>query len=148
MAFADGVLRLVRIGSGFAGAEAAEVEPEEAPTPDFALVDATVAPAVVVPQAVESVDSASGQAAGVESAEGQPDAASILPASPGMADIQAAISMIEAGLAQRIVLAGFPSWPGLLWQAYELAAAANVQILPTVVTPSGRVDIVIERVAQ
>jgi len=40
------------------------------------------------------------------------------------------------------VLTGFPSWPGLLWQAYKLAEAANVVILPTVVRPGGRVDIV------
>lgn len=44
------------------------------------------------------------------------------------------------------MLTGFPSWPGLLWQAYQLAEAANVVILPTVVRPGGRVDIVIERV--
>jgi hypothetical protein len=43
------------------------------------------------------------------------------------------------------VLTGFPSWPGLLWQAYKLAEAANVVILPTVVRPGGRVDIVITR---
>jgi hypothetical protein len=72
-----------------------------------------------------------------------------LPATgPGVADIQAAVIMVERGLADRIVLAGFPSWPGLLWQAYQLAEAANLQILPTIVHPGGTVDIVIERVAE
>jgi hypothetical protein len=64
---------------------------------------------------------------------------------PGFPDIEAAVALVEAGLATRIVLTGFPSWPGLLWQAYQLAEAAGVQILPTVVRPGGKVDIVITR---
>lgn len=64
---------------------------------------------------------------------------------PGFSDIEAAVALVEAGLATRVVLTGFPSWPGLLWQAYKLAEAANVVILPTVVRPGGRVDIVITR---
>jgi hypothetical protein len=64
---------------------------------------------------------------------------------PGFCDIEAAVALVEAGLATRVVLTGFPSWPGLLWQAYKLAEAANVVILPTVVRPGGRVDIVITR---
>jgi hypothetical protein len=43
------------------------------------------------------------------------------------------------------VLAGFPSWPGLLWRAYQLADATGVLILPTVVRSGGRVDIAITR---
>lgn len=64
---------------------------------------------------------------------------------PGFPDIEAAVALVEAGLATRVVLTGFPSWPGLLWQAYQLAEAADVLILPTVVRPGGRVDIVIAR---
>ena len=55
------------------------------------------------------------------------------------------MGLVSAGLATRVVLAGFPSWPGLLWRAYQLAEDAGVLILPTVVRPGGRVDIVIAR---
>ena len=64
---------------------------------------------------------------------------------PGLGDLEAAVGLVSAGLATRVVLAGFPSWPGLLWHAYQLAESANVLILPTVVSPGGRVDIVITR---
>ena len=64
---------------------------------------------------------------------------------PGLGDLEAAVGLVSAGLATRVVLAGFPSWPGLLWHAYQLAESANVLILPTVVRPGGRVDIVITR---
>jgi hypothetical protein len=64
---------------------------------------------------------------------------------PGLADLEAAVAMVEAGVASRVVLSGFPSWPGLLWRAYQLADTAGVLILPTVVRPGGKVDIVITR---
>jgi hypothetical protein len=64
---------------------------------------------------------------------------------PGLGDLEAAVALITAGLANRVVLSGFPSWPGLLWRAYQLAETTGVQILPTVVRPGGRVDIVITR---
>jgi hypothetical protein len=64
---------------------------------------------------------------------------------PGLPDLEAAVAMVEAGVASRVVLSGFPSWPGLLWRAYQLADATGVLILPTVVRPGGRVDIVITR---
>ena len=64
---------------------------------------------------------------------------------PGLGDLEAAVGLVSAGLATRVVLTGFPSWPGLLWHAYRLADAADVLILPTVVRPGGRVDIVITR---
>jgi hypothetical protein len=64
---------------------------------------------------------------------------------PGLGDLEAAVGLVSAGLATRVVLAGFPSWPGLLWHAYRLAESADVLILPTVVRPGGRVDIVITR---
>ncbi len=63
----------------------------------------------------------------------------------GFADIEAAVGLVETGIATRVVLANFPSWPGLLWRAYELAQETDVQILPTVVRPGGKVDIVIAR---
>lgn len=64
---------------------------------------------------------------------------------PGLADLEAAVGLVSAGLATRVVLAGFPSWPGLLWRAYQLADDTGVLILPTVVRPGGKVDIVITR---
>jgi len=64
---------------------------------------------------------------------------------PALGDLEAAVGLVSAGLATRAVLTGFPSWPGLLWHAYRLAESANVLILPTVVRPGGRVDIVITR---
>jgi hypothetical protein len=64
---------------------------------------------------------------------------------PGLADLEAAVGLVSAGLATRVVLSGFPSWPGLLWRAYQLAETTGVLILPTVVRPGGKVDIVITR---
>ncbi|MGZ6274042.1 MAG: hypothetical protein ACXWM8_07110 [Candidatus Limnocylindrales bacterium] len=64
---------------------------------------------------------------------------------PGLADLEAAVGLVSAGLATRVVLSGFPSWPGLLWRAYRLAETNGVLILPTVVRPGGKVDIVITR---
>jgi hypothetical protein len=64
---------------------------------------------------------------------------------PGFADIEAAVALVEAGLATRVVLTGFRSWPGLLWKAYQAVESTDILILPTVVHPGGRVDIVIER---
>ena len=64
---------------------------------------------------------------------------------PGLPDLEAAVGLVSSGLAKRVVLSGFPSWPGLLWRAYELADTSDVLILPTVVRPGGKVDIVITR---
>lgn len=64
---------------------------------------------------------------------------------PGLPDLEAAVSLVSSGLATRVVLSGFQSWPGLLWRAYQLADATDVLILPTVVRPGGKVDIVITR---
>jgi len=74
-----------------------------------------------------------------------PDAESEPEPERGLGDLEAAVGLVSAGLATRVVLTGFPSWPGLLWHAYRLAEAADVLILPTVVRPGGRVDIVITR---
>ncbi len=64
---------------------------------------------------------------------------------PGLADLEAAVGLVSAGLATRVILSGFPSWPGLLWRAYQLAETTDVLILPTVVRPGGKVDIVVTR---
>jgi hypothetical protein len=69
---------------------------------------------------------------------------------PGLGDLEAAVALVAGGLATRVVLAGFQSWPGLLWRAYQLAETEGVLILPTlargsVVRPGGKVDIVITR---
>ena len=63
----------------------------------------------------------------------------------GFADIEAAVELVASGISPRVVLSSFPAWPGLLWRAYELAKEADVLILPTVVRPGGRVDIVVTR---
>ena len=64
---------------------------------------------------------------------------------PGLADLEAAVGLVSDGMAIRVVLSGFQSWPGLLWRAYQLADTTGVLILPTVVRPGGKVDIVITR---
>jgi hypothetical protein len=132
--FGEGVLRLVRAGGLFdlgtrdstvaASETLAEAESAE---PAFALA----------PEVLEDVESTSVTAAS--------EAAAAAVYKPGLADIDAAVTLIAAGLATRVVLTGFPSWPGLLWEAYKLADASGVVILPSVVRPGGRVDIVIER---
>ena len=153
MTFAQGVLRLVRVGArvdlervpGPASAVLANVAAIESATsverpaeaaavePDGSLELGAQAFAV---ELFASDDLAGGQAAAMSRLE------------PGFSDIEAAVALVESGLATRVVLTGFPSWPGLLWQAYQLADASNVMILPTVVRPGGRVDIVIARDAR
>jgi hypothetical protein len=64
---------------------------------------------------------------------------------PGFADLEAAVGLVSAGIATRVILSGFHSWPGLLWRAYQLAESTDVLILPTVVRPGGKVDIVVTR---
>jgi hypothetical protein len=64
---------------------------------------------------------------------------------PGLADLEAAVGLVSAGLATRVILSGFHSWPGLLWRAYQLTDTTDVLILPTVVHPGGKVDIVVTR---
>lgn len=64
---------------------------------------------------------------------------------PSVYDLEAAVELVVAGLATRVILSGFRSWPGLLWRAHQLADESDVLIIPTVVRPGGRVDIVITR---
>jgi hypothetical protein len=82
--------------------------------------------------------------AGAEAA-GEMATATLHEFEPGLGDLEAAVGLVAAGLASRVILSGFPSWPGLLWRAYQLAETSGVLILPTVVRPGGRVDIVITR---
>ena len=137
MTFADGVLKLVRAGARI------EVRNE----PPVHAEDDDLAEAIRFAAEVLPLEFPTGR-----TTEGYPDEpapresdANLSPTEPGLADLEAAVAMVEAGVATRIVLAGFPSWPGLLWRAYQLADATHVVILPTVVRPGGLVDIVITR---
>jgi hypothetical protein len=138
--FADSVLHLVRAGARIDSPRAGRVEPADAAEPIAGFVaaapDTREAPPLADPDPDLDRD--------LDLALGSPPA----PATeyePGLADLEAAVSLVSAGLARRVVLSGFPSWPGLLWRAYELAESADLLILPTVVRPGGRVDIVITR---
>ena len=66
-------------------------------------------------------------------------------AEPGFADLEAAAALVEQGFATRVVVVNLRSFPGLLWQAYELAARTGTRILPTMVHPEGRVDLEISK---
>jgi hypothetical protein len=139
--FADGVLRLVRSGARI---ELRHEHPVHAQTDDLAadLAGAMLLAAEALPlesSAAPAADDSGNEWASYEAS------ANLVATEPGLADLEAAVAMVEAGVATRIVLAGFPSWPGLLWRAYQLADATNVVILPTVVRPGGLVDIVITR---
>ena len=103
------------------------------------LVDAMLAAPAATAGTAEELDFADTQAVSVEAAE------RLILSEPGLPDLEAAVALVSAGLAKRVVLSGFQSWPGLLWRAYQLAESAGVVILPTVVRPGGRVDIVITR---
>jgi hypothetical protein len=131
MTFAEGVLRLVRSGARIDRQPVASVSPQPVAV-DAAAVAETATGALDLLEALEA-------------AEDGAEVEDLAEFEPGFADLEAAVALVEAGLATRVVLTGFPSWPGLLWQAYQLAEAANVMILPTVVRPGGRVDIVIAR---
>jgi len=117
--FADSVLHLVLAGARIdtpAGTDAADSPEAPAEVP-------TDVPAGDIAQSAQTLDDYE----------------------PGLADLEAAVELVSAGLATRVVLSGFPSWPGLLWRAYQLAETTGVLILPTVVRPGGKVDIVITR---
>ena len=133
MVFADSVLRLVRSGARTDSASASEaIAPEY---PDDAIGGATAPPATIGLADATNFP-------GDLTAESAQD---ILPFDPGILNLEAAVELVSTGLAVRVVLSGFPSWPGLLWRAYQLAETRDVQIIPTVVRPGGKVDIVITR---
>jgi hypothetical protein len=131
--FADGVLKLVRAGARI---ELRDGAPRRAELPfrDEQLLRGEPWPGA---QPDDFADDLAGAALLVAQ---EPQFAE-----PGLADLEAAVALVEAGVATRIVLAGFPSWPGLLWRAYQLADETGVVILPTVVRPGGLVDIVVAR---
>lgn len=140
--FADSVLHLIRAGaridSWTGPRDARPIEDSSTdridPAVEGALSAAFPAPSVTLDetQPVE-LEGAADLAAGLHRLE------------PGLPDLEAAVGLVSSGLAKRVVLSGFPSWPGLLWRAYELADTSDVLILPTVVRPGGKVDIVITR---
>lgn len=121
--FAEGVMRLVRSG---------------------ARTDSASGPNAIAPEdsdyAIGGVDATRSQ--GDLTAETEQEVFSL---EPGLLNLEAAVELVSAGVAVRIVLSGFPSWPGLLWRAYQLAETRGVRIIPTVVRPGGKVDIVITR---
>jgi hypothetical protein len=129
--FADSVLHLVRAGARI-DAPADSGTREEART-DTATNFAAAASETSDVLRLEDMELALESAAAAETYE------------PGLADLEAAVGLVSAGLATRVVLSGFPSWPGLLWRAYQLADTSGLLIIPTVVRPGGRVDIVITR---
>ncbi|HEX7592075.1 MAG TPA: hypothetical protein VF375_08990 [Candidatus Limnocylindrales bacterium] len=133
MPFANSVLQLVRAGVRGQSRDSSD-EPVRA---DLAVA---AEPAVEAKEA-EPVVTAEFQAAELDTdADLEPSYYE-----PGLGDLEAAVALVAGGLANRVVLTGFPSWPGLLWRAYQLAESAGVLILPTVVRPGGKVDIVITR---
>jgi hypothetical protein len=141
--FADSVLHLVRAGARIDSWAGPDVfVPSEAPA--AALSEpAAEAPSLSEASAAGSRTSDEAQFLEIElAAEAGQDVDQY---HPGLADLEAAVGLVSAGLATRVVLAGFPSWPGLLWHAYRLADTTDVLILPTVVRPGGKVDIVITR---
>ena len=150
MTFADSVLHLVRAGARIdsaPGSRAAAL-PDVAPALSSAVAEETAQPDV------SSVPARTANEAGFLATELAAEAAAEATAEgsqqldeyqPGLGDLEAGVGLVSAGLATRVVLAGFPSWPGLLWRAYQLAESADVLIIPTVVRPGGKVDIVITR---
>lgn len=136
MTFAEGVLRLVRPG------RAIEPDREVSDTPGRTL---SAAVDVAETAEIERGIAAERGMEAIDESGADPSAGSDPLREPGFADLEAAVALVDAGLASRVVVAGFPSWPGLLWRAYRLAEEANVLILPTVVHSGGRVDIVVTR---
>jgi hypothetical protein len=141
--FADSVLHLVRAGAridpwGRSNAtdspEALAVVAAEAPAIETARSDASLARSEMLDEEELLEMELAAEAAGT-----------LHEYEPGLSDLEAAVALVSAGLASRVVLSGFPSWPGLLWRAYQLADTDDVLILPTVVRPGGKVDIVITR---
>jgi hypothetical protein len=137
MTFSEGVLRLVR---GSFWQPESDLEPET----DLQVIEAS--PIEAEPGLFASDIAASAEA--IDPAEATvPDALDAEQPShePGFSDIEAAVALVNAGLARRVVLSNFPSWPGLLWRAYQLAEETDVTVMPTVVRPGGRVDIVVAK---
>lgn len=145
MTFADSVMNLVRSGAridssprprSFSPPAVPSAVPAEHLVAGEGLSEASSLPVEELGETIrQEIEAAAEAAAGA--------AEDLRLQEPGLPDLEAAVALVSAGLATRVVLSGFASWPGLLWRAYELADAADVQILPTVVRPGGKVDIVI-----
>ena len=136
MTFADSVLHLVRAGARIDSRSASDApdSPESPAAAEAGVLAEAVAVADAAPEeGVLEVELAAQAAEADHQFE------------PGLGDLEAAVGLVSSGLATRVVLSGFQSWPGLLWRAYQLAGEAGVLILPTVVRPGGKVDIVITR---
>jgi hypothetical protein len=138
--FADSVLHLVRAGARIDTAPDSDVR-QHART-DVAAEAVALAPETSEAPQLDDVELALGSA---PLDQGDQPGPAVSEYEPGLADLEAAVGLVSAGLATRVVLSGFPSWPGLLWRAYQLADASGLLIIPTVVRPGGKVDIVITR---
>ena len=149
MTFAESVLHLVRAGAridAWADSDAADSTPSlvvVAAEPAAPIADSGVVQAVATQSDVSAEAMADAGRLEADTAACAGEAAHQY--EPGLADLEAAVGLVAAGLATRVILSGFPSWPGLLWRAYQLADTTDVLILPTVVRPGGKVDIVITR---
>lgn len=135
--FADSVLHLVRAGARI-DSQARSDAVDSSRSHDAGTAQAA---ALAAPDTTDAVDEAEILDIELAAAAGE----ALHEYEPGLADLEAAVGLVSAGLASRVILSGFQSWPGLLWRAYKLADTTGVLILPTVVRPGGRVDIVITR---
>lgn len=134
MTFADSVIQVVRSRARIDSARRSDA----IAAPEDSAADSALAAALPVP--ADLVDeTGSLEALAAETAQ------DMRRFEPGLPDLEAAVGLVSTGLANRVVLSGFPSWPSMLGRAYELADDSDVQILPTVVGPGGKVDIVITR---
>jgi len=140
--FADSVIQVVRSRARIDSASRSDAiaAPEDSAADQREIPGVGSALAVALPVPADLVDEArSLEALAAETAQ------DMRRFEPGLPDLEAAVGLVSTGLANRVVLSGFPSWSSLLGRAYELADASGVQILPTVVGPGGKVDIVITR---
>jgi hypothetical protein len=64
-------------------------------------------------------------------------------AGPGLCDLETAVLMVASGLASRVTLCGFPPWQGAVREACRLAEESGIRVIPTLVPPDDRVDIVV-----
>jgi hypothetical protein len=144
--FADSVLHLVRAGARIESSTGSNrAHPSEDSGADetgqFAVEGALSA---AFPAPSDTLDEVQPTEL-AEAAEAAEVAGDLHRFEPGLPDLEAAVGLVSSGLAERVILSGFPSWPGLLWRAYQLADTADVLILPTVVRPGGKVDIVVTK---
>lgn len=140
MTFADSVLHLVRSGArieAWSGSDASDSSPAVAAAQTEEIAEAAALTDALTDAELDEglIDVEMAAQAAQEDHEFE----------PAMGDLEAAVALVSGGFATRVVLSGFQSWPGLLWRAYQLADTTDVLILPTVVRPGGKVDIVITR---